>query len=127
MTPGEAILIGFIAGVIIPMSVVFFDKRKLDDPVGAPSVHLVCGIWGTLAVGVFGTMASFDQFLFQLTGIVAIGAFTFVFSFGVLYLLKVTIGIRVSRDEEVKGLDISEHEMSAYQDVEKGTYALAIE
>ena len=127
MTPGEAILIGFIAGVIIPMSVVFFDKRKLDDPVGATSVHLVCGIWGTLAVGVFGTMASFDQFLFQLTGIVAIGAFTFVFSFGVLYLLKVTIGIRVSRDEEVKGLDISEHEMSAYQDVEKGTYALAIE
>ncbi len=127
MTPGESILIGFIAGMIIPFSVVFFDKRKLDDPVGATSVHLVCGVWGTLAVGIFGSLASFDQFLFQLVGVAAIGAFTFAFSFGALFLLKKTIGIRVTQEEEVKGLDVSEHEMSAYQDVEKGSYALAIE
>lgn len=127
MTPGEAIIIGLIAGFIMPASVLFFDKQRLDDPVGATSVHLVCGIWGTLAVGIFGTMASFDQLLYQLTGIAAIGVFTFAFSFGLIYLLKMTIGIRVSEEEEMKGLDISEHEMKAYQEVEEGTYALAIE
>lgn len=127
MTPGESIIIGMIAGVIIPFSVVFFDKRKLDDPVGATSVHLVCGIWGTLAVGIFGSMAGAGQLLTQLIGIGAIGLFTFAFSFGVLYILKVTIGLRVSEEEEVKGLDVSEHEMKAYQDAERGNYALAIE
>ena len=120
MTPGESIIIGFIAGIIIPFSVVFFDKRKLDDPVGATSVHLVCGIWGTLAVGLFGSMAGFQQFLYQLAGVAAIGAFTFSFSFATMYALKATVGIRVSEEEEVKGLDVSEHEMKAYQEVEQG-------
>ena len=127
MTPGEAIIIGFIAGVIIPFSVVFFDKRKLDDPVGATSVHLACGIWGTLAVGLFGSKAGLSQLIHQITGIAAIGAFTFAFSFGLLYLLKITVGLRVTKEQEIKGLDISEHEMSAYQDVEQSNYALAVE
>lgn len=127
MTPGESIIIGFIAGIIIPFSVVFFDKRKLDDPVGATSVHLVCGIWGTLAVGLFGTMASMSQFLIQLMGVAAIGVFTFVLSFATIYLIKATMGIRVSAEDEVKGLDIAEHEMKAYQEVEKGAYSFAVE
>ncbi len=127
MSPGEAIIIGFIAGVIIPFSVVFFDKRKLDDPVGATSVHLVCGIWGTLAVGLFGANAGIPQLISQLIGIAAIGAFTFAFSFGSLYLLKVAVGLRVTKEQEIKGLDVSEHEMSAYQDIEQSNYALAVE
>ncbi len=127
MSPGIAIIIGFIAGVIIPFSVVFFDKLKLDDPVGATSVHLVCGIWGTLAVGIFGAKAGLGQLGIQLIGTLAIGAFTFIFSFGVMYLLKITMGIRVSEEDELIGLDLSEHDMSAYQEVEKlGNYSMAI-
>lgn len=116
MSPSEAILIGLIAGVIIPLSVVFFDKIKIDDPVGATSVHLVCGIWGTLAVGIFGAKAGGGQLVEQLIGIVSIGAFTFAFAFGLMYILKVTIGIRVTEEEELAGLDIAEHEMEAYPD-----------
>ena len=115
MSPFESIIIGLIAGMIIPVSVVFFDKRKLDDPVGATSVHLVCGIWGTLAVGIFGEMAGGAQLVEQLIGIVAIGIFTFLFAFIVFYVLKVTMGIRVDEEEEARGLDIGEHEMQAYQ------------
>lgn len=114
MSPMAAILIGFIAGCIIPLSVVFFDKLKLDDPVGATSVHLVCGIWGTLAVGLFGSKAGLGQLWIQFIGIGAIGLFTFCFAFALFYILKVTVGIRVSEEHEQKGLDISEHEMSAY-------------
>jgi len=119
----SAILIGLIAGVIIPFSVVFFDKIKVDDPVGATSVHLVCGIWGTLAVGIFGKMAGMAQLFNQLIGVLAVCSFTFAFSFGLMYLLKVTIGIRVSEEEEITGLDISEHGASAYQDVENAAFA----
>jgi Amt family ammonium transporter len=126
MSPGEAIIIGFIAGIIIPLSVVFFDRTlKLDDPVGATSVHLVCGIWGTLAVGIFGSMAGWGQILTQLIGIASIGAFTFVFAFALMYILKVTIGIRVDEEEEITGLDLAEHDMQAYQEVEKN-YAFAV-
>ena len=115
-------------GAIIPFSVVFFDtKLKLDDPVGATSVHLVCGIWGTLAIGIFGSMASWTQFLIQLKGIAAIGLFTFAFAFAVMYVLKVTVGIRVSEEEEEKGLDVAEHDMTAYQELEEVTgYNLAV-
>jgi len=126
MGPGEAIGIGFIAGIIIPLSVVMIEKLKLDDPVGATSVHLVCGLWGTLAVGIFGTKAGLGQLWIQLYGCLAIGLATFIFSFAVLYILKVTVGIRVSEEEEVKGLDVSEHEMQAYQEVEKA-YDFAVE
>jgi Amt family ammonium transporter len=114
MGPTDAIIIGFIAGVIIPFSVVFFDKIKLDDPVGATSVHLVCGLWGTLAVGIFGDLAGLGQLWIQLYGTLSIGAFIFVFAFLLLFILKKTIGIRVSAEEEERGLDISEHDMKAY-------------
>lgn len=114
MGPTDAIIIGFIAGVIIPFSVVFFDKIKLDDPVGATSVHLVCGLWGTLAVGIFGDLAGLGQLWTQLYGTLSIGVFTFVFAFLLLFILKKTIGIRVSAEEEERGLDISEHDMKAY-------------
>ena len=115
MSPSSAIVIGFVAGTIIPLSVVFFDKTlKLDDPVGATSVHLVCGIWGTLAVGIFGAQAGLGQFIEQLIGIVAIGVFTFAFSYTLINILKVTVGIRVPEEEEQKGLDLAEHHMEAY-------------
>ena len=107
----EAVVIGAIAGIIVVFSVGFFDLvLKIDDPVGATSVHLVCGIWGTLAVGIFGT----GNIVTQLIGIVAIGAFTVIFSAIVWLALKATIGIRVNEHEEIQGLDIGEHGMEAY-------------
>ncbi len=116
MGPGAAILIGLIAGVIIPFSVVFFDRMKIDDPVGATSVHLACGIWGTLAVGLFGALAGPEQFFKQLYGTLAVCAFSFLFAFGLMYILKATIGIRVSEEEELRGLDMGEHDMEAYSE-----------
>ncbi|MEX2567244.1 MAG: ammonium transporter [Cyclobacteriaceae bacterium] len=116
MAPWEAVLIGFIGGTLVVFGVVFFDKIKIDDPVGAISVHLVCGIWGTLAVGLFGNLAGGGQILSQLIGIVAIGAFCVIFSFIVFFVLKKTVGIRVDENEEVEGLDINEHGMNAYPD-----------
>ena len=114
MGPLDAIFVGLIAGGVIPFSVVFFDRLRLDDPVGATSVHLVCGVWGTLAVGIFGNLAGLDQLLRQLYGVLAVGAFSFTTAFGLMFLLKKTIGIRVSGVEEVEGLDVGEHNMEAY-------------
>ena len=114
MGPLSAILIGLIAGFIVVFSVLFFDKVKLDDPVGAISVHLVCGIWGTLAVGLFGAMAGVKQLIAQLIGIGAIGAFTFVFSFALFMAIKAVMGLRVTEDEEREGLDVCEHGSEAY-------------
>lgn len=116
MSPMEAIIIGLFAGVIMPFSVVFFDKIKIDDPVGATSVHLVCGIWGTLAVGIFGDKAGLTQLLHQFIGVAAVGAFSFVFAFGLMYILKKTTGIRVSEKDEKLGLDPTEHEIMSYAD-----------
>ena len=111
----SALLIGLIAGAIIPLSVNFFDKIKIDDPVGATSVHLVCGIWGTIAVAIFG---NYDEGVgglgTQLLGIAAIGVFTFAFAFIIFFILKITVGIRVDKREETKGLDIGEHQTVAY-------------
>ena len=115
MSGGEAILIGLIAGIIIPLSIVFFDKTlKLDDPVGATSVHGMCGIWGTLAVGIFGSSAGVDQFLTQLIGTLSVGVFSFATSFAIFSILKATMGIRVDEEEEIRGLDLGEHDMHAY-------------
>ena len=116
MSPTDAILIGAIAGVIIVLGVALIDKIKLDDPVGAVAVHLICGIWGTLAVGIFGKLAGFDQFINQLIGVVCYAAICIIGSFIIFYLLKVSIGIRVSAKEETEGLDIHEHGMDAYPD-----------
>ncbi len=116
MSPLEAIAIGLIAGVIIVFGVAFIDKMKLDDPVGAVTVHLICGIWGTLAVGIFGDKAGLDQLGYQLTGIGAAAVFCCLTSFIIILALKKTMGIRVSKEEEVEGLDIHEHGMDAYPD-----------
>lgn len=114
MSPADAVLIGAIAGLLIVAAVSFFDRLKLDDPVGAIAVHLICGIWGTLAVGLFGALASLDQFLSQLTGVVSYAIACVLVSLLILGTLKVTLGIRVGEKEELEGLDIHEHGMSAY-------------
>ena len=116
MSPMDAVLIGAIAGVIIVLGVALIDKLRLDDPVGAVAVHLICGIWGTLAVGIFGAMASFDQFLIQLAGVGIVGAFSVICSFAILIPIKATMGLRVDKEEELKGLDLAEHGMDAYAD-----------
>jgi len=115
MNPIEAIIIGAIAGVLVYFAVIFIDSVvKIDDPVGAISVHLVCGIWGTLAVGLFGTSKGVEQLQAQLIGIAAIGAFTVVFCLIVGLILKFTLGLRVSPEEEMEGLDLGEHGLQAY-------------
>ena len=116
MSPTAATLIGIIAGIILPIGVSLIDKLKLDDPVGAIAVHLICGIWGTLAVGIFGAMASVDQFVNQLIGVGVIGVFSVICAGIIIYAIKTIVGIRVSEEEELKGLDISEHSMDAYAD-----------
>ncbi|MDW5287411.1 ammonium transporter [Formosa sp. PL04] len=116
MSPTDAIIIGAIAGAIIVFAVSFVDKLRLDDPVGAIAVHLICGIWGTLAVGLFGNLAGMDQFVSQLIGVACYAAFCITTSFIIIYTLKKTIGIRVSEREELEGLDAHEHGMDAYPD-----------
>ena len=116
MSPNDAVIIGLIGGAIIVFAVSLLDKLKLDDPVGAIAVHLIAGIWGTLAVGLFGALASTDQFLVQLVSVGIVGAFCVISAFIILFILKVTMGIRVSKEEELEGLDIHEHGMDAYPD-----------
>jgi Amt family ammonium transporter len=118
MSPMDAVFIGIIAGIIIVLGISLIDKLKLDDPVGAVAVHLICGIWGTLAVGIFGAMAGVDQFLIQLAGVGIVGAFCAICSFILLYIVKLLSGgsIRVEKEEELKGLDLAEHGMDAYAD-----------
>ncbi len=129
---GSSLIIGLIAGVLVVFSVTFFDKLGIDDPVGATSVHLVCGIWGTLAVGLWsvgpgvyswyalgperGLFAGggLGQFGVQLLGVVSVGGFTVLVSSIFWLILKATLGIRVSKEEELEGLDIGEHGMEAY-------------
>jgi Amt family ammonium transporter len=115
MTPESAIIIGAIAGVLIVFAVSFVDAIKLDDPVGAIAVHLICGIWGTLAVGIFSTNPA-HTFLIQLTGVACYAVLCIVSSFLIFYTLKKTVGIRVSEKEELEGLDTHEHGMDAYPD-----------
>ncbi len=93
MSVNDAIVIGFIAGALIVVGVALIDKLKLDDPVGAISVHLICGVWGTLAVGIFGELAGWKQFGYQLIGVVAIGSFCLITSYAIIKTLKKTIGI----------------------------------
>ena len=125
-----SLLIGAISGIIVVFAVMFFDKIKVDDPVGATAVHLCCGVLGTIFVGLFAkegvTSLSTINGLFygggfellgvQLIGIIAVGVFVFASSLLVWYLIKITLGIRVSSEEEIAGLDIGEHGNIAYPD-----------
>lgn len=114
MSVSDAVIVGLIAGVLVVLAVLFFDRKRLDDPVGAISVHLVCGVWGTLAVAIFGAKAGWGQFVSQLIGITAIAVFSFGAAYIIFYVVKKTVGIRVSEIEELEGLDLHEHGMSAY-------------
>jgi Amt family ammonium transporter len=120
-------IIGLIAGVIVVFEVTFFDKLKIDDPVGALSVHLANGIWGTISVGLFATSdapggganglfngGGFGSLQAQLVGTLAVGAFTFGLAFIVWLAVKATMGMRVTPEDETRGLDISEMGMEAY-------------
>ena len=113
-----AMIIGLIAGIIVVFSVLFFDKIRIDDPVGAISVHGVCGVWGILAAAIFEVVGEGAEKQFflggQLMGVLAVALAAFVFSFVVFLILKVTIGIRVSEEEEHEGLDVAEHGAPAY-------------
>ena len=114
MGPTEAIMIGSIGGIIVVLGVALLDKCKLDDPVGAIPVHLFAGIWGTLAVGIFGSSASFEQFMIQLASVGIVGLFCVICTFLITIIVKLFIGLRVSEEEEEKGLDITEHGTKAY-------------
>jgi Amt family ammonium transporter len=127
---GSSFWIGSIAGVIVVFSVLMFDKFKIDDPVGALSVHLCCGVFGTFAVGLFAQ----DQFvpnttgngllfgggtkllMSQIIGIIAVALFTFILSYIVWMGIKMVLGVRVSEAEELEGLDIGEHGQQSYPD-----------
>jgi Amt family ammonium transporter len=131
----SAVIIGLLAGVLVYASCLFIERKlKVDDPVGAISVHGTCGIWGTLAVGLFGERAidilywdkdtaisdglffggGIGQLQTQLIGVVAVFAFAFSVAFCIFFILKKTIGLRVSPEEEYEGLDMGEHGLQAY-------------
>jgi Amt family ammonium transporter len=112
-----ALWIGAIGGVIVVIAVPMLDRIKIDDVVGAIPVHLIAGIWGTLAVPFYNGDASFGT---QIVGIAAIGGFVFVASLVVWLILKATMGIRVGEEEEINGLDMSEMGMEAYPEFSKG-------
>ena len=114
MGPTEAIIIGAVGGVIVVLGVALLDKCNLDDPVGAIPVHLFAGIWGTLAVGIFGASASFDQFMVQLASVGIVGLFCVFGATLITLFVKSTLGLRVSDEEEEAGLDIAEHGTKAY-------------
>jgi Amt family ammonium transporter len=125
VSPGAAIIIGLVAGVLVVLSVEFIDKGlKVDDPVGAVSVHLTCGIWGTVAVGIWGNVdgvavgllhgGGFAQLGVQLLGIVSVGAWVVITSLVLFLIIKAITGLRVGHKEEAMGLDLSEHKAEAY-------------
>ncbi len=132
VSPSSAIIIGLMAGILVVLAVEFIDKvLHVDDPVGAISVHGVCGIFGTLSVGLFAQasygessgVGAINGFFFggglslfwtQLVGVLAVAAWTFGLAMGLFYLIKKTVGLRVSPEEELKGLDIEEHGMESY-------------
>lgn len=113
ITPGASLIIGFVAGILVVLSSILLDKFKLDDVVGAVSVHLTCGVWGTLAVGIFSTNPE-HSFVTQLIGVLVCGATAFIAAFLIFYVLKKTVGIRVSEEHERDGLDSHEHGIRGY-------------
>ncbi len=120
LAPGlfGALLIGAVGGVIVVLTVPLLDKLKIDDVVGAISVHMIAGFWGTLVVPVYASADS--SFGTQILGFLAIGIFTFVVSLVLWIILKATMGIRVSEEAEIAGLDTSELGMEAYPEFSRG-------
>ena len=120
MTPLMAVVTGLVGGVLVVFSILFFDKIKIDDPVGAISVHGVCGAWGTLAIGLIGKDVGLiygggvTQLGIQALGVGAGFVWSFGVSLGIFLAIKHTIGLRVSAEEEMEGLDVTEHGMHAY-------------
>ncbi|MBI3129526.1 MAG: ammonium transporter [Candidatus Tectomicrobia bacterium] len=127
VTPVASVVIGAIAGVLVCFAVPFFDKIKIDDPVGALSVHLVCGIFGTLAVGIWANPefapgkaagllwgGGLTLLIKQITGVVAVGVFAFLLSLILWYIVRAVTGLRVEPEAELSGLDLAEHGMEAY-------------
>jgi Amt family ammonium transporter len=117
-----SILIGLISGILVVYSVLFYDRMKVDDPVGAISVHLMNGVWGTLAVGLFHREVGLfygggpKQLLIQVVGILSVAVFSVISNLILWKIIKVLMGLRVSEEEEMDGLDIGEHGMEAYPD-----------
>jgi len=126
VTPISAIIIGAIAGIIVIYSILLLDKLNIDDPVGAVPVHGINGIWGTLAVGLFGQSSlglgvdgllfggGFTQFGIQALGTFATVIFVIIAMYLVFKFIDLVVGLRVSREEEIRGLDSSEHGMESY-------------
>ena len=113
----EAVIVGGIGGIVVVLAVSLLDKLKLDDPVGAVAVHLFTGMWGTLAVGIFGELASWNQFMVQLAGVGLAGLFCVVMTSVFLAVISKVWGLRVDKKEELEGLDQAEHGgMAAYAD-----------
>jgi len=111
INPMFSVIVGLISGIIVVLSVIQLDKLKIDDPVGAISVHLVCGIWGTLAVGIFSENFNLG---IQALGVLSYGAFCFICASIIFQAIKIFMGLRVSEEEEILGLDIGEHDMESY-------------
>jgi len=114
MSPVEAMIIGLLSGGLVVVSAVTLDKLKLDDCVGAVSVHLTCGIFGTLAVGMFGAKAGFDQFVIQLVSVLTCGGAAFGAAILLFFIIDKTMGLRVSEEHELTGLDSHEHGIRGY-------------
>lgn len=111
ISPMNAVVVGYISGLLVFGSVLFFDRLRIDDPVGAISVHLICGIWGTLAVGIFSADHSLTT---QILGVMSYASFCIISSFAIFITIDKIIGLRVSEEEELTGLDLGEHDMEAY-------------
>jgi Amt family ammonium transporter len=127
VTPGSAIIIGAVAGILVVISVLFFDKIKIDDPVGAISVHGVCGAWGTLAAGLFNIGGTTGKIIMvQLVGIGACFVWTFCAALLMFKLISMTVGLRVSSEEEIEGLDHTEHAGIAYPDFGMSTHGTSL-
>ncbi|HBI23762.1 MAG TPA: ammonium transporter, partial [Nitrospiraceae bacterium] len=126
VTPGGSFIIGVVAGLLVVYAVLFFDKIRVDDPVGALSVHLVNGVWGTLSLGLFaadigGIKGLFygggaAQLIAQIKGVVVVGVYAVIVSVIFWLIIKAVMGLRVAEEEEREGLDIGEHGLQAYPD-----------
>jgi len=124
VSPTSSIIIGAIAGIIVVFAVIMFDRIKVDDPVGAISVHGVNGAWGTLAAGIFNMGGTTGKIIgVQLLGIAACFVWTFTVAYILFKIIDMTIGLRVSPEEEAKGLDLAEHAGNAYPDFEVSAYS----